>query len=359
VALLISVSIAASPVSAADIVVAPIDDHLFAISIIGNISDGDGNLFREKTKQIGQAVVFLKSPGGDLASGLSIGEQIRAKHFSTSVSFDNICASACALAWLSGVKRTISPRAKVGFHAAYTVDNGVASETAPGNAMVGAYLDRLGISYKGIYSLTSADPDDMHWINLKDEETTGISWEILDVGDGMRNSPSLSAAALILLTNLSAPSAYSAEPLSRAVQQGYDKGFHDCARALDRLVKFIHQDDSKYANFGQWSENNTNERIFSTVTSEPNSEGSGITSFTAQKNTSGKCDVSVSQIIYTEDSCIKVRDEDFKDWKYYGDLGGSAILEDPTSTNDNVILTSLQGNKCLIVKHLVGFDLTG
>jgi hypothetical protein len=36
--------------------------------------------------------------------------------------------------------------------------------TAGGNAVVGAYLARLGFSYDAIYTLTKTKPDDMLWM---------------------------------------------------------------------------------------------------------------------------------------------------------------------------------------------------
>jgi hypothetical protein len=153
-------------VFAAEITSAVAPNNVGVISILGELDAGDGDKFRTASKAFDRAVVFLKGPGGDLASGLSIGEQIRAKSFITAVAFDNFCASACALAWLGGSQRNLSPRGRVGFHAAYTMTNGTAAEKGSANALVGAYLGRLGISSETIFTLTNASPEQIRWVHL-------------------------------------------------------------------------------------------------------------------------------------------------------------------------------------------------
>jgi hypothetical protein len=64
------------------------------------------------------------------------------------------CASACALAWLAGVKRFMGPKARVGFHAAFNKSS--RQETGMGNALVGAYLTKLGLPLKAVIYITKA-----------------------------------------------------------------------------------------------------------------------------------------------------------------------------------------------------------
>jgi hypothetical protein len=139
---------------------------------------------------------------------------------------------------------------------------------------------------------------------------------------------------------------------TRAVQQGYDEGWHDCAPALDKVIKFIHPDDNAYAMFGHWSKDAPNTSMFTTLTKE----GQLVTTFSATKNTAGSCDVVVTQIGVSGDSCTKVHDDDFKDWKSYGDLDGSPIYEDPTAANDLIILTPIAAG-CLLTKQIFGFGM--
>ncbi|MES2096888.1 MAG: hypothetical protein V4459_09010 [Pseudomonadota bacterium] len=143
-----------------------------AILIAGDFAYGDGERFQQlsATAPRGATVIF-DSPGGTLLAGLAIGETIHAKGFNTLVSDGGLCASACAIAWLGGTKRLLAPSARLGFHAASSSD-GV---SAGGNALVGAYMARLGLSPKAVFALTSADPGDMAWLDLPGAKTLGIS----------------------------------------------------------------------------------------------------------------------------------------------------------------------------------------
>ncbi len=356
IALVLLLMETATPVVAADITTVPLSGGLWGISIIGELENGDDQKFRNTTYNIQKAIVFLKSPGGNLPAGLSIGTQINQKRFSTAVISDGICASACALAWLGGEYRSISPIAKVGFHAAYTESGSNSAVTSSGNALVGAYLDRLGINDSAIFLLTAASPSDMHWLTESDAKALKISVIFTDMGDTMLKGNYKTAGLAVMIASLAAPSAYSADPLSKAVQQGYDHGFHDCARALDFYVRFVHKDDL-YADLGQWATTLPNNKMFSSTTSAPFPGGNAITTFSASKNTAGKCDVTFTEVFYSQESCLKIRENTFKDWKYYRDLAGSAVLEDSTDVGDDIILTNTPNNTCLVVKHEVATDV--
>jgi len=57
-----------------------------------------------------------------------------------------------------------------------------------GNAMVGAYLNRLGLSYAAIRYLTSAPPDSIRWLDCKALDDYSIE-AIVDPPDGSRKYP--------------------------------------------------------------------------------------------------------------------------------------------------------------------------
>lgn len=146
-------------------------------------------------------------------------------------------------------------------------------------------------------------------------------------------------------------------PLTRAVQQGADAGFKDCAPALDKFIRFVHEDDSVYAMYGRWSKSNPNGSMFTTLTSEGSGADTILTSFSAVKNSAGTCDIVMTEIVTTQVTCTKFHEDSLKDWKFFGDLNGSGIYSDPTTENDSVILTNLPGNGCLLTKQLLGYGL--
>lgn len=65
----------------------------------------------------------------------------------------------------------ISKGASVGFHAAYTEDaSGRQVPNSVANALVGSYLNNLGLNEKVVAFVTSAGPDQARWINKKEAE---------------------------------------------------------------------------------------------------------------------------------------------------------------------------------------------
>ena len=154
-------------------------DGLNTIGISGSIIIGDAAKFTEIADSItGKAVVMLSSNGGAIIDGLSIGQAIHKRGYATLVFNGRTCASACGLIWLGGTDRYIGRTGRVGFHAAYMSDDKT-RESGAGNALVGAYLSTLGLSYDAIYYLTEKAPNDIQWLNADDAKQFGIQWTMM------------------------------------------------------------------------------------------------------------------------------------------------------------------------------------
>jgi hypothetical protein len=158
---------------AAEISAAPPLNGVTAILIKGEIESGDAHDFVRRTDGKQRVLVVLSSPGGAIRDALTIAAQIRTKGFTTTVA--DQCVSACALVWLSGVRRYLNSNARVGFHAAYVMKNGVPVETGMGNAEVGAFLAHLGLSREAIQFVTAAPPEGVRWLSYDDASRLGIS----------------------------------------------------------------------------------------------------------------------------------------------------------------------------------------
>ena len=63
----------------------------------------------------------------------------------------------------------------IGFHAAYVTENGEAQESGVGNAIIGAYLTKIGLSIDTVIFATSARPQEMNWLNYSTAQGVGIS----------------------------------------------------------------------------------------------------------------------------------------------------------------------------------------
>lgn len=187
---------ACGPSFAAEIKVDPESPKDFpAILVSGPIEDGDDKKFTALALDMDSAVVVFESPGGDLMAGLNIGRAIRLKEFFTAVDGGAECASACGLAWLGGIKRFAHPGARIGFHAAYIENNGQATETGAGNALVGAYLNQLALPQSAVVYLTSAPPHDMQWLPLLEARNYGIDLEIIGAPEPGAGGGAASATA--------------------------------------------------------------------------------------------------------------------------------------------------------------------
>ena len=126
--------------------------------IIGRIEPGDERKF------LALPVVphgpSIYQPGGSLDAAIAMGEHIHLNRYATTAM--GSCASACALIWLAGSRKTILGGGNVGFHQASLRGTGQASE--PANAKLGAYLARLEYGPEVIRFFTLAPPNSMIWL---------------------------------------------------------------------------------------------------------------------------------------------------------------------------------------------------
>jgi len=198
-----------NPALAAQIKVEPISDSdLVIIVVSGEILKGDEARFRRISLEHERAAVLLDSPGGALGPALSIGRAIRLREYTTIVSKDGLCASACALIWLAGSPRLLSPAGKVGFHASYFEEDGKLIETGVGNAIVGHYLSQLNLSERAVIFATQASPEKITWLNEQSRGASGIDFEPFKDVDEPAAQPATSpgqSASLDLLFSMANP----------------------------------------------------------------------------------------------------------------------------------------------------------
>lgn len=147
------------------------------LKLTGAIEKGDAKQFERLAEQVPvlMLIVQLNSPGGELTSGLAIAEQIKVRGYSTFVRVGEMCASVCALAWLAGDSRYMDPTAQIGFHAASRRSGAQSVESGEANALVGAYLGRLGLSSDAIRYITHRSPTEVQWLSIKDAMRLGIN----------------------------------------------------------------------------------------------------------------------------------------------------------------------------------------
>jgi hypothetical protein len=169
--------LASTGLRAADIGIKYLESGSAVVVIEGDLEHGDIETFRAKAEPLAasRATVEFRSNGGQLLAGIRIGTLIRAKKFVTVVPDGAQCASACALAWLGGSRRFLGQRSRVGFHSAYISKPAGPIESGAGNAILGAYLNQLGLSETAILYVTYAAPRSMQWMSLEEGAEYGIA----------------------------------------------------------------------------------------------------------------------------------------------------------------------------------------
>jgi SPOR domain len=191
------------------------------ITVSGTFDLNDKDVFLRKIGSLASAIVAFDSDGGSLVAGLQIGETIRLKNFLTLVPDKARCASACALAWLGGTRRFMGSRAQVGFHAAY--DGQTHQVTSSGNALVGAYLNKIGLPYAAVVYITSASPDSITWLSKSDAEKLGIEVSLFSDAPNIRSPDKAAAAGTYVVQISSQRSDEDARASYQVLQAKYPK----------------------------------------------------------------------------------------------------------------------------------------
>jgi hypothetical protein len=135
------------------------DDHCFYLLAQGEIGPETPSIFEQSVAPNIRAVHF-DSPGGSLNAGIALGRAIRRQGLNTYVDENAVCASACGYAFAGGRERRLSERGVLAVHQFYSPgqDSGesVAQSTV---AMLGAYLDEMGVSRKLLDMASLVKPD--------------------------------------------------------------------------------------------------------------------------------------------------------------------------------------------------------
>lgn len=168
----------ATAVHAADVTPMGVDmQGRVYFQVSGDFAKGDAEEFLAATDGAANVMILFQSDGGDLQTGLDIGSLVRMRGYGTVVLNGQSCYSACALAWLGGAKRIVGTDSHVSFHAAYVLEDGNARESGVANALVGAYLSKLGLKEDAVIFLTSAPPDDFNELDAEWSANLGIDVE--------------------------------------------------------------------------------------------------------------------------------------------------------------------------------------
>lgn len=133
--------------------------------VISSSSDKDcpaGRIFR------------FDSPGGDLDSAMTIGNEIRRADAFTVIWQQDTCASACVIAFVGGVNRLVF--GKIGLHRPYVAGTpGSAaemhSERLAMDSSIERYLKNMSISPQLLSDMNAVSPDAIRWLDGANDDT--------------------------------------------------------------------------------------------------------------------------------------------------------------------------------------------
>lgn len=128
--------------------------------------------------------IVFDSPGGSIAGGMELGHLIRKNGYDTAIEMDieeeipangksgirtiasnTMCASACSLAFLGGINRSITPDGRYGVHQFYSKDGSLnASNTQVAMVIISRYIEKMGVDRRLLDLASFADPKSIRWL---------------------------------------------------------------------------------------------------------------------------------------------------------------------------------------------------
>ena len=131
------------------------------------------------------------------------------------------------------------------------------------------------------------------------------------------------------------------------------QGFSYCTPAINKVANWLV--DQGAGTLSQWKEGgNADNHVGILMANKRYKEGNAFLHLAASKNNSGGCDITFSTTFILEQSCSSIRETTFKTWKYYGEMQGLPIYEDPTTPNVQVNFQQT-GSSCVVMKTGVFF----
>ena len=153
-------------------------DDLNIVVVTDEIMPGDDEAFLRAvdraTRDGAPAMVVFASPGGALGAGMHMGLIVAESGLPTFVPEGEVCASACALAWMAGAPRMMTTTSEIGFHQPYDDRDGEMVPSIEANAVVGHYIATIGIGPRVVSFAVSSPPDRMSWLDFDVAREIGL-----------------------------------------------------------------------------------------------------------------------------------------------------------------------------------------
>jgi hypothetical protein len=175
-------------------------DDMRALVVSGEFEISDDPVaFAGEIAQFKPAFITFRSVGGNVTSAMKIGRMIRALGISTLQIRSAECASACALAFVGGVRRS-AEAGSIGVHqASFSDDAALDSKTAVTavQAMTGeiiGYLTEMGVSPQLLQLSLSVESSDMRYLTSSEMANWGVTTPGAVGGTDVASTPSSTSA---------------------------------------------------------------------------------------------------------------------------------------------------------------------
>jgi hypothetical protein len=142
-----------------------------------------------------QPAIAFDSPGGDLDEALRIGRLIRSKGLGAMVNRDAQCVSACNIAFLGGVSRSVD--GVFGIHRPYALELSAGESDALSKydaitRILYAYAREMRVSPELFERMTKVSPQDVKFLNHQEMASLGVTgidavWEDLHMSRGAKS----------------------------------------------------------------------------------------------------------------------------------------------------------------------------
>jgi hypothetical protein len=165
--------------------------ELNAIAATGKIESGDSEKLLRYLRTLPRkpnTAIYLSSPGGSLIEGLKLGYLFKEIRIKTVVEGDrpnNMCASACALAFLGGHDpegrpwRSSTTNSLLGYHQFYCGDGQRCTNEQSAVSVILRYGKEVGAPLEIFIEMFDHPPRDMHWFSTSELCSLGIKvWDM-------------------------------------------------------------------------------------------------------------------------------------------------------------------------------------
>ena len=136
------------------------------------------------------------------------------------------------------------------------------------------------------------------------------------------------------------------------VSMATENGVKKCKGELKSTADFILKDKA-HGTHASWNNDDSDNHLYSTLTTKSYSDGDSHVTVIAAPTTSGKCDTTYVETFVMPKPCMMVREEVFKAWKYSGTMNKKTLLLESDSGGVNVYLSPQGENICLVSRREV------